>query len=173
MGGLASNLILPSCPRVLPKTQIRELLLLRKAVPLPFIFAFAPANASAAVKTDNAQLTLSSSYARRDLKPAQAANRPRNHSLASNHAGWERERILRISEVSLGTQDGGRCGRFVYSRKPHPQHLAAMHGRLDVVKLLLVNRATVDPVVTNRKYTPLHFACERGYVGVVAALLAH
>jgi len=52
-----------------------------------------------------------------------------------------------------------------------PWDAASLHGREEVVKLLLDNGAEVDRARTDSGVTPLHAASQMGHLGVVEALL--
>jgi len=56
------------------------------------------------------------------------------------------------------------------SRGETPLHLAAMHGKLDDVNLLLEKKADVN-VKDNAGWTPLHEACQQGYLKIAETLL--
>jgi len=65
----------------------------------------------------------------------------------------------------------------MYTRPPHqlkitPLHLAAWHGKMDIVRLLLARGAKVD-AATRGYITPLHFAAGGGHLKMVELLITH
>ena len=53
-----------------------------------------------------------------------------------------------------------------------PLHLAAAHGHLDIVRVLLKNKADIN-FVNEHGNTALHYACFWGYTGIAEELVSH
>jgi integrin-linked kinase len=53
-----------------------------------------------------------------------------------------------------------------------PLHLGAAHGHLDIVRVLLKNKADIN-FVNEHGNTALHYACFWGYTGIAEELVSH
>ncbi|KAE8392553.1 ankyrin repeat-containing domain protein [Aspergillus alliaceus] len=95
--------------------------------------------------------------------PSREAENP-GRDTESNH-GTERVVSLLLQRgVNVNVQD---------SRGHTPLHIAAQHGHLGVVRLLLATEQIDVNARDHNGSTPLHMASEKGHVDVVQLLVAH